>query len=137
MDMPQAVPFIQVGAAVLGVAAQQEGQKQVEKASQERQKLARVQRSRERRKVARETIIQQAAIKNVAAQTGTAGSSGAIGAEQTLTSRAESNLGLLDAAARTETAVGAANVAAARAQTRASIFSTVGSLAEPVASLFE
>ncbi|QXN67701.1 hypothetical protein [Vibrio phage VP41s3] len=130
---PAAIAVAQVVAAGVGVAGTVYGVAQSHKAAEAQeeaqdvqQRIAEVEAQRKRALALRQARIQRSRIQNVAAQTGTGGSSGAIGAVQSISSQTNANLSFLDVTSQLAGQATAANKRAAGYKEQANIGSTIG-----------
>jgi hypothetical protein len=125
---PSAIAAAQVVAAGAGVVGTAVGVSQSHKATQEtekaqeaQQRIADVEAQRKRDLALRQSRIQRARIENVAAQTGTEGSAGAMGAVQSISSQTNANLSFLDTTRQLATQASTYRQRAADASSRAQI----------------
>src|SRR5574343_1481973 len=88
-----ASPYIAAAGTVAGIGSAMQSGRQGRRAAREQQRLAQAQIIDERRARIREAMITQAALSNIAAQTGTAESSGVIGAAGSVSSQLGGALG--------------------------------------------
>ena len=95
---------------------------------------AEVQNVRSIREQVRATRLAQGQMTNVGAQTGGMGSSGLAGGLSSLASQQQGNIGFMSDIAEQNTAIGEAGLAAAKAQSNAAIWGTVGQAAATVGS---
>lgn len=145
-----AVPFIAAAAATVvgvstvqqaraarrGARAQEQAARQQREAFQAEQRRAEVQNIRSVRQQIREARMAQASMTNVAAQTGTAGSSAVAGGTSSVGAQLSGNLSYMQDVATQNTAISNAQIAsagfegqAARARGRAAVYGAVGDLA--------
>ena len=94
--MCEATTAIAAVGLLVGTGSTVVAQRQQKKARRSQQRIADLQADRQRRAQLREARIRRAQVENIAAQTGTAESSGEIGATGAIQSQLASNLSFLD-----------------------------------------
>jgi hypothetical protein len=131
----------QAQAARQGARAMEESAAQQRVAYQAEQRRAEVQNIRAVRQQIRSARLAQAAMTNVAAQTGGTGSSAVAGGVSSIGSQLTGNINYMAQIAEQNTAIGQAQIAssqaqgqAARAQGRAQVYGAVGDLAGTIFS---
>lgn len=126
--------------AVVGTAAsiqqQQQARKEQKKARNESEAMAAERANAERRQQIREERIRRAQVEQAAANTGTQGSSGEMGAAGNLASTLASNLGFNFNQATHASSISAFNQSAADKMGRGQLYGQLGSLAASGASIF-
>lgn len=126
--------------AVVGTAAsiqqQQQARKEQKKARNESEAMAAERANAERRQQIREERIRRAQVEQAAANTGTQGSSGELGAAGNLASTLASNLGFNFNQATHASSISAFNQNAADKMGRGQLYGQLGSLAASGASIF-
>lgn len=131
-----AIAAAQVVAAGVGVVGTAMSIQQSHEATKERrkqqeiqQRTADVEAQRKRALMLRQSRIQRARIQNVAAQTGTAGSSGEYGALSSISSQTNANISFLDTTRQLTQQAGRASQRAADASGRAQTAGAIAGLA--------
>jgi hypothetical protein len=116
------------------VKSQKEAARATERQFAAEQRKSEVQNVRSIREQVRATRIQQGQMANVGAQTGGMGGSGLAGGMSSLASQQQGNIGYMSDIAEENTAIGEAGLQAAKAQSNAAIWGTVGQAATTVGS---
>lgn len=116
------------------IVEQRKAQKAQEKANRVRRRQARAETIREKRRQLQQARLQQSLVSNVAAQTGTQGSSSAVQAKGSTQTQAGTNISFLDQSFQRSSSIFRQENRASRAQFRAGIFSTIASLASGAAT---
>jgi hypothetical protein len=127
--MPAALPYIAAAASVASVVEQRKAGKAAEREAAASQKRAEIQNVRSVREQIRQARLAQSSMTNVAAQTGTMGSSAMAGGISSVGSQLAGNLGYMSDIAQQNTAIYNAQVAQIQASTNASIFGSIGNMA--------
>lgn len=134
---PAAAAIAQVVAAGVGVAGtavgihkSREAAEDQRKAQDVQQRIADVEAQRKRALALRQARIQRARIENVAAQTGSEGSSGAIGATQSISTQTNANLSFLDVTSQLANQATAYNRSAANKQSQAATAQAIGAVGQ-------
>lgn len=127
---PGTAALIVAGVATASSIDQQKRAARASKRAQRAQQVqADLQTARERRNQIRQARIQRAQLEAQALAQGTTGASSVVGAAGSVQSQLGSNIGFLNQQQQLSQFASAQNQRAAAAQTRASIFSSVASLA--------
>jgi len=126
--MPAALPWIAAASTVASLVEQRKASKAAEREAQASRKRAEVQNIRSVREQIRTARLAQASMTNVAAQTGTVGSSALAGGVSSVGSQLAGNLGYMSDIAEQNTAITNAQISQIRANTNASIFGSIGSM---------
>ena len=132
-----AAQVISAGVAVAGTAVSihqnRQAAKDQEKAQDVQQRIAEVEEQRKRALALRQARIQRARIENIAAQTGTSGSSGETGALQSISNQTNANLSFLDVTSQLANQATAYNRSAARRQSNAATAGAITDVASQYA----
>lgn len=119
---------IAVGATALSIREQRRAQEEQRRAARAQRRIADAQAARQRSQAAREALIARASAENVSAATGGGGSRLA-GASSSIAAQLGSNLGFSFQTQALSNSASRALQRSADAQTRASIFRSIGSTA--------
>jgi hypothetical protein len=130
-----AIPFIIAGAAVASAVNTRRAGKAAEQQYAAEQRKSEIQNIRAVRQQIREARMAQASMTNVAAQTGGMGGSGLAGGTSSVGAQLAGNISYMSQIAEQNTAITSAAIAGVRASTNATIFSTIGSLADTYGSV--
>jgi hypothetical protein len=114
------------------IEATKDARRATEKQAAAEKRRADVQNVRSIREQVRATRLAQGQMTNIGAQTGGMGSSGLAGGMSSLASQQAGNINYMADIAEQNTAIGAAGLDAARAQSNAAIWGTVGQAAATV-----
>jgi hypothetical protein len=136
--MMAALSTIFLGVAAVGTVAsisqQQKAAKAQERSFQAEQRKAEVQNVRAVRQQIRQARMAQGQMTNVAAQTGGLFGTGLAGGTSSVGSQLAGNLSYMSDIAQENTAIASAQIASARAQSKAAIYGQVGQLAGTIFS---
>lgn len=124
-----------VSVAGTAVSMQQQHKSTTEQRKQQRiqERMADVEARRQRQAQLRQARVQKARVQNVATQTGTGGSAGALGAVDAISSQTNSNLSFLDTQRSFAGQASSAGQRAANAQQRAGMAAGITQMALPYA----
>lgn len=126
---PITLLYITAGSAAASAVSSIQAGKATQKQYQAEARKAEIQNIRSVRQQIREARLSQAAMTNVAAQTGAMGSSALAGGVSSVGAQLAGNVSYMSDIARENTAIGAAASEAAGYQSQAALFGAVGSIA--------
>jgi hypothetical protein len=130
--------WIMIGAStaatVASVDQQRQAGKRQQRAFEAEQKKAEIQNVRSVRSQIRQARLAQSQMSNVAAQTGGLFGSGLAGGTSSVASQTAGNINYMSQIAEQNTAIGQAQLGAAKAQSNAAIYGQIGSLAGTIFS---